>query len=93
MTDSAALLKEIKKVLADELPGTKQLVRHRIAAGIHGKLKSQLEAKDLREKHLTNQVAALGRQFEMQQKRTRERARNAARLAIDTMEKIYGEET
>lgn len=91
MTDTAALLDQINKVLRDELPGTTQVVRRRIAAGIHGKLKTVITTKDSEISTLNRKVMDHTRELAETNRRHRAAVHNAAKMALATVEKLYAE--
>mgnify|MGYP001589796536 CR=1 FL=1 len=91
MTDTAALLDSINKTLKAELPGVTQVVRRRIAAGIHGKLSEAIKTRDGEITALNRKVLDHTRELADQQRRHRAAVHNAAKMALATVEKLYGE--
>ena len=93
MTDSAALLSEINLVVKQALPGVTQVVRRRIAAGIHAKVKPMLSDKDaevaLLQKYLTEKDRRLAQTEETYRKRVRVAATHVAAM----LENEYGKES
>ncbi len=93
MTDTAALLDTINSVLKAEMPGVTQVVRRRIAAGIHRKLSETIKTRDMQISELNRKVLDRQQELAASHRRHLSAVRNAAKLTIQTMERIYGEES
>ena len=93
MTDTAALLDTINKTLKAEMPGVTQVVRRRIAAGIHRQLSETIKTRDSQITELNRKVMDHTRELAAQQRRHREAVHNAAKMALATVEKLYGQES
>lgn len=91
MSDTAALLDTINKTLKAELPGVTQVVRRRIAAGIHRSLADAIKTRDGEISTLNRKVMDHTRELAEQQKRHRAAVHNAAKMALATVEKLYAE--
>jgi hypothetical protein len=93
MTDSAELLVSINRILRDTIPGTTQVVRRRIAADIHSRLKDIVRQQEHTIKQLGRDIATRDKLLVELRDQHRNQVRRAAARAAQLVEQEYAEES